>query len=623
MAEMIPDRMPSGASKGEKRLFDILQDLPEDCVVYYEPIIADRYPDFIVILPEFGLLVIEVKGWYPNQIVQADNENIVLESRGQDSSQMHPLRQARNYMYRLMDTCRENPDFQLLLNKNGAYRGRFAFPFGYFAILSNITSEQLRTRGLTTVFPPARVATRDVVERWMDLDQEDLIQTLKAFFNPFWEFPKMSPEQINVLRAIIHPEIRLKAPRAPGPQASGDISPRAHIHVLDLQQERHARALGSGHRILYGVAGSGKTVLLIARARLLSEQEAENRVLVLCYNVALASYLKQCLADCAHATVCHFDQWAINNGVTRRRGEENDSLGARMLDRLTRDARDVHRFDAVLIDEAQDFAPAWFECALKALKEQLDGDLVIVSDASQGLYRRIGVSWESLGIQARGRTISTRFDLHRNYRNSHEILTLARHFAASPTTDTEDGMLCVPVDPELAVRKTGIKPVAVRASSRQEECDRIVSVIADLRQGRFFGHTLPEPVAEERIGILYPRMHPRYREHFDQLYDRLRRQHTVCWLNRDREARTRVNAPGIKIQTIHSAKGLQYQAVILMWAELLFPPNLPDDDEETYRRLLYVALTRAEDYLAITSCGQEFPPRDTYPSAVSTIDTRS
>ncbi|MFW6170285.1 MAG: 3'-5' exonuclease [Planctomycetota bacterium] len=374
---------------------------------------------------------------------------------------------------------------------------------------------------------------------------------------------------------------------------------------------------------MYGVAGSGKTVLLLARARLLSEQEAESRVLVLCYNVALASYLKQCLADCAHATVCHFDQWAINNGVTRRRGEKNDSLGARMLDRLTHDAPYVHRFDAILIDEAQDFAPSWFKCALEALKEQLDGDLVIVSDASQGLYRRTGVSWESLGIQARGRTISKGFDLHRNYRNSREILTLAQHFAASPTSDAEDGMLCVPVDPELAVHKTGIKPVAIQASSRQEECKRIVDLVADLRHGRFFGHVLPQPVPEERIGILYPRMHPRYREHFDRLYSTLHRQYTVCWLNRDRDARKQVNAPGIKIQTIHSAKGLQYQAVILMWAELLFPPNLPDDDEETYRRLLYVALTRAEDYLTITSCGQEFPPRGTYPNASSAIDISS
>ena len=37
--------------------------------------------------------------------------------------------------------------------------------------------------------------------------------------------------------------------------------------MLDLRQERNAHSLGEGHRIVYGVAGSGKTIILIARAR--------------------------------------------------------------------------------------------------------------------------------------------------------------------------------------------------------------------------------------------------------------------------------------------------------------------------------------------------------------------
>jgi len=44
MAEMVPDRMPTRASQGEKRLFAILQQLPDDYIVYYEPI--DEAQDF-------------------------------------------------------------------------------------------------------------------------------------------------------------------------------------------------------------------------------------------------------------------------------------------------------------------------------------------------------------------------------------------------------------------------------------------------------------------------------------------------------------------------------------------------------------------------------------------------
>jgi hypothetical protein len=58
MAQMIPDRLPDKASRGEGRVFSILKNLPDDCIVYYEPVIRNRYPDFIVIIPSVGVLVI-------------------------------------------------------------------------------------------------------------------------------------------------------------------------------------------------------------------------------------------------------------------------------------------------------------------------------------------------------------------------------------------------------------------------------------------------------------------------------------------------------------------------------------------------------------------------------------
>ena len=39
MAEMIPERLPSEASAGEKRVFAALQQLDDDCLVYYEPLV--------------------------------------------------------------------------------------------------------------------------------------------------------------------------------------------------------------------------------------------------------------------------------------------------------------------------------------------------------------------------------------------------------------------------------------------------------------------------------------------------------------------------------------------------------------------------------------------------------
>jgi superfamily I DNA/RNA helicase len=59
---------------------------------------------------------------------------------------------------------------------------------------------------------------------------------------------------------------------------------------------------------------------------------------------------------------------------------------------------------------------------------------------------------------------------------------------------------------------------------------------------------------------------------------------------------------GIKIQTIHSAKGLQYRAVIFMWADHL-PKQFGDNLEESERRLMYVAMNRPGDFLAISASG--------------------
>src|SRR5258707_2247030 len=106
MAEMIPDRLPSGASAGEKKMFALLQQLPDEVIVYYEPVVAERYPDFIVIIPSVGLLIIEAKGWYPNHILAANSIDVTTNSHGKPEVCKHPVRQARDSQHQLMDTAR-------------------------------------------------------------------------------------------------------------------------------------------------------------------------------------------------------------------------------------------------------------------------------------------------------------------------------------------------------------------------------------------------------------------------------------------------------------------------------------------------------------------------------------
>jgi hypothetical protein len=605
---MVPDSLPAGRSQGERRLFDVLQRLPDDCVVYYEPETDTTHTAFVVICPNLGLLVIKCAGWRAEQLAAVCGKHVELTGRP-SLREINPIADAQEYLDAIAARCQSQPGFDVLLAGGGTGAQKFMFPTGYAAFLPNMNESELSRHplgDLTLVLPGSQTITRDVFMPWWEnqsfaLDQVEA--ALREYMGGREIASPLTAGQMRTLRAVIHPEIRLseRPERIPG-GTEAEPALNVDIAVLDLRQERHARSLGSGHRLIHGVAGSGKTVLLIARARYLASQYPDQRILFLCFNVTLASYLRKKVADCKNVAVHHFDQWSRQNRVTRGHGESDEDLGESLLATLQRRGDNARVNDTVLIDEAQDFSPSWFRCVLATMKDPLDGDLVIVSDASQGLYRRTGVSWQGLGIRARGRTVHVGFDLDRNYRNTREIVQLARQFASPPAEDDEEGVFCLPVDPAKARRSIGMKPVLFKEKFRSAECSRVVKLVRGLLEGKWMQNILPKPLLDREIGILYPMIPGQSRNEFNGFLDRLRELAPVRWLVQDhgQDGRTMVNEPGIKVQTIHSAKGLEYRAVIIMWADLLPRLFFEDHDEAEERRLMYVALTRAVDFLAIT-----------------------
>ena len=95
--------------------------------------------------------------------------------------------------------------------------------------------------------------------------------------------------QIDRVRWIMFPEVRINP--QPGLFESAEAMEVPDImRVMDLQQEQLARSLGDGHRVIHGVAGSGKTMILGYRAEFLAKA-ATKPMLVLCYNEPLAANL--------------------------------------------------------------------------------------------------------------------------------------------------------------------------------------------------------------------------------------------------------------------------------------------------------------------------------------------
>jgi hypothetical protein len=580
MAEMIPDRLPSRASSGEKRVFALLQQLPDDIIVYYEPVVADRYPDFIVIIPNVGLLVVEVKGWYPNQILRANNIEVAIGARGQEEICKHPVRQARDYQHQLMDSARRHPETAALLKNGGVRAGKFIFPFGHLAIMNNCTRQQLAERELSGVFPVNKVLARDEFDVLLEGDP---IDQLRSFFDPWWAFGRLSKSQIAILRSVIHPEIVISRP-APVP-----VQDEPPLKVLDLRQERSAHSLGEGHRIVYGVAGSGKTVILIARARLIA-QDPEKQVLILCYNRALAEYFQGLFVQAANVSCLNFHLWgAQRNTIYFKKDEDEEEFGQRLLERLQRGEGEAHRYDAVFIDEAQDFPKSWILCSKLALKEPDDGDLLIVGDGTQLLYRRRRFAWIDAGIHAQGRTINARFDLDRNYRNTREIMKIAAQFvtAEEQRNDPEAGLQIIKPNPDTTLRSGPVPEMLVAPTAEDELRIAVNRILAWLQSG----------LKPSEIGVLY-----RARGGWvSDLVSLISKETAVHW---PQSPNGNFNdRSGVCVRTIHSAKGLQWRAVLVMRSDMMpyMPPDVDVVEQERLEQgLMYVAMTRAEEMLAFT-----------------------
>ena len=57
--------------------------------------------DFVIIVPDLGIIVIEVKGWNPNDVLDGDPQTVRVRERGVEKNEVHPVRQARGYQNNL------------------------------------------------------------------------------------------------------------------------------------------------------------------------------------------------------------------------------------------------------------------------------------------------------------------------------------------------------------------------------------------------------------------------------------------------------------------------------------------------------------------------------------------
>ena len=621
MAEMIPDSVRKDASRGEKGLFSAFRDiLPDDFIVWHEPNATTSKPDFVILSATHGLLVVEAKGWSKQMIRQADSKSVLIEwpaSNGASARQQisdHPLEQAERYKYALMDKLKQE---SILLNTDPAHLGKLSFPLGRCAVMTGLERNEILQADLlgpdlSGVFDIESIIFGDDIEQWKDLSDREVTRQFWDLFDnrAKFRFPPLTEDQIQTIRAVLNPSTQIR--RVPATPASWNLPgpppvDATIIKTLDLKQEKAAKQMGDGHRVLSGVAGSGKTLILTARARWLAENNPDYRILITCYNVTLAAYIRSVVQDLdatsslenpAVIEALHFHGWAkkvsgqlpmYNKGMDE--DEVDDAISRQVLEALKENPE--LRYDAVLVDEAHIMHSSWFGALKAALKDPEEGSLVIVNDASQKLKRRKRFSWSSVGVNARGRTRK----LEKNYRNTKQVLTSAWNVLSELAKTDPDSDETFPVVTPEASERSGPPPQLVLARQADEIAAMALKACRqELEQGQ----------SAKDIALLY-RYGTGLRAYrianLQRLAPSTLNGESLYWVTQDQSTKQNyaLQKPGIRLLTTQSALGLEFKSVYILWAED-FDIALQDVEPERqleHLRELYVAMTRAQDRLTI------------------------
>ena len=283
MATLIPalGSVVSRMTAGEKRFAERIEDkLEDDYICWYDVAIGEKtlHPDFVIFHPGRGMLVLEVKDWKFDTIRQIDKHSAVLLTGRGLTTVTNPLEQARGYVLAIMNRLERDPQ---LIWPAGSLKGRVFFPYGHGVVLTNITRAEFDASDLGDVLPSHLVICQD--EMYPSVEAEALQQRFWDMFPYKFTF-KLSLPQIDRVRWHLFPEIRMPEQRSLFADDGADNGEIPDIlRVMDLQQEQLARSLGDGHRVIHGVAGSGKTMILGYRAEFMAKV-AVRPILVLCYN---------------------------------------------------------------------------------------------------------------------------------------------------------------------------------------------------------------------------------------------------------------------------------------------------------------------------------------------------
>jgi hypothetical protein len=372
---------PAFTAGSEKQVWQLLRDtLPPEAVLMANLRITDETKDheadLIVFLPGAGAVIIEVKGGH----VWRDASGWHQRSQGGEEHDCNPVEQALLTKYAVREYVEHDQRWRTSRRSRIVWAHAVVAPYSSF-------DEDFATPECPRWLIHGRSDLAGLAERLADTAR---------LLEPTARVP--SHDDVELIVDILAG--RNFAGRDTDLEAESDERAAESDRLTD-QQAMILDATRLLNRVeIRGGAGSGKTVLALTQAKQLSQGRlgrASERVALVCYSIGLAEHFKRVVKRWPRrhrpAYVGTFAElgrsWGAPGG-DRSDGEFWEVELPRVMTALAGDLDPGHRFDSIVVDEAQDFAESWWTPLVGALRDEERGGLYAYSDEGQRVFARFG-----------------------------------------------------------------------------------------------------------------------------------------------------------------------------------------------------------------------------------------
>lgn len=522
-------------STAERRLYEgFLEQLDDAYVVYHSVdwVLFDRdrrvegEADFVIAHPVDGVLVLEAKG---GRLSYEPSTRRWRQSGRTGSHHLDedPFHQAKDEMHSLVEILSAQPGWD---RWRPSYGFGVAFPDGEYDVPAHPGA-------------PVEVAVdRDDLDRLGDRIREVM---------GYWRHPgrTFGAEGMDALALALGYRVEIRTPL----KLTFADEDKTIVELTNDQAWVLAFVLHRKRAAVTGPAGTGKTLLAIEVAKRSAAQG--QRTLLTCFNTALAHHLRDSTSGTANLEVRHFHALCLELAREARLAlpEPSTEPGSeyfehRLPELLARSAAKLGpRYEAIVVDEAQDFREWWWPSLLALHTDPDRGALYVFSDDNQNLYGG------ALPLAEEDRLPPLRDNL-RNTKAIGEFVSVFYDGRSAPTSKGPEG-----------------RPPQILGYRDDDDLARLLGIV------------LTNLVEEERVPledivVLTPsgsgRSHLRSRDRVDGF-----------------RLSENVEPDAVLTASVHGFKGLERPVVILA--------ELGDKHQEDLARYMYVGASRARNELIV------------------------